>query len=214
VKDITLGYYYRRKRIQERNDGPGGDERGRSRALRRLGEGDKKRDIKWKIANIVVQAAYTRQCAVVLERLGENPGEDMIKGIEDDQLRHRIYQAASKGIQRAIEEKARKWGVPVVYVDPKNTSRPCPIHRTPIENDGRTRLGKCSVGGELWHRDVAAVWNLLLRARGNGGTAPSIGSRGLSVDGGPCCWPQPPPMTPHRSHAPRGRGGSPCRRQS
>jgi len=73
----------------------------------------------------------------------------MIKGIEDDQLHHRIYQAAFKGIQRAIEEKAREWGVPVVYVDPKNTSRLCPIHRPPIEYDGKTRLGKCSVGGEL-----------------------------------------------------------------
>jgi len=185
VKRITLGYYYRRKRIQERNDGHAGDLRKKSRALRRLGEGDKKRDVRWKIANIVVQAAYARHYAIVLEKLGENPGRDMIKGIKDDQLRHRIYQAAFKGVQKAIEEKAREWGVPMIYVDPRNTSRLCPIHKSPIEYDGRTRLGKCTAGGEVWHRDVAAVWNLLLRAQGNGSTALSPRAQELSVNGSP-----------------------------
>jgi len=185
VRRITLGYYYRRKQIQERNDGHAGDLRKKSRALRRLGEGDKKRDVRWKIANIIVQAAYARHYAIVLEKLGKNPGRGMIKGIRDPQLKHRIYQAAFKGIHRAIEEKAREWGVPVVYVDPKNTSKLCPIHGVKIRYNAKTRQGKCPVGGEVWHRDVAAVWNLLLRARGNGSTALSPRARELSVDGSP-----------------------------
>jgi len=185
TKRITLGYAERRRRIQERNDGKFADERRKNKAMRRLREHDKKEDIKNKIANIVVQAAYQRQYAIVLEKLGKNPGGNMIKGVKDPKLRHRIYQAAFKGVQRAIEEKAREWGVPIIYVDPKNTSKLCPIHKAEIDYDGKTRLGKCLVGGEIWHRDVAAVWNLLLRARGNGGAAPSPRSyRGPARGGG------------------------------
>jgi len=184
VKDITLGYYYRRKRIQERNGGKFADERRKKKALKKLREEDKKRDVKNKIANIVVQTAYTKQYAIVLEQLGKRPAESMIKGIEDDQLRHRIYQAAFKGVQRAIEKKAREWGVSVVYVDPRNTSKSCPIHKALIEYDARTRLGKCPVREEVWHRDVAAVWNLLLRAQGDGSPAPSP-RPGSAVDGSP-----------------------------
>jgi len=183
IRDVTLGYYYRRKRRQERNDGHAGDLGKKRKALRRLGEGDKKRDIRWKIANIVVREAYKRRYGIVLERLGERPSEDMIKGVEDGQLRHRLFQAAFREVQKAIEEEARERGVPVVYVNPRNTSRLCPIHGASIKYDGRTRLGRCAVGGEVWHRDVAAVWNLLLRIRGNGSTAPSPRARELSVDG-------------------------------
>ncbi|MEM1611570.1 MAG: hypothetical protein QXQ57_08015 [Sulfolobales archaeon] len=41
-----------------------------------------------------------------------------------------------------------------------------------------------SVGGEKWHRDVASLWNLYLRARlGDGSSAPSLG--GPTLDGSP-----------------------------
>ena len=209
VKDTTLDYY-RRKRIQERNGGKFADERRKKKALKKLREEDKKRDIKTKIANIVVQTAYTKRYAIVLEQLGKRPAESMIKGIEDDQLRHRIYQAAFKGIQRAIEEKAREWGVPVVYVDPRNTSKSCPIHKALIEYDARTRLGKCPVRGEVWHRDVAAVWNLLLRVQGDGGTAPSPGP-GSAVDGSPMPLGSTAAHEPIRISRSVGRDGSPCR---
>jgi len=49
------------------------------------------------------------------------------------------------------------------------------------------------VGGEIWHRDVAAVWNLLLRARGDGGPAPSPGPMGDSARGVVA----PPPSAAH-----------------
>jgi transposase len=108
----------------------------------------------------------------------------MINHIGDDQLRHRVYQASFKGVQKAIEEKAREHGVPVIYVNPRNTSRVCPIRNAPIAYRNGSRVGRCSKGGELWHRDVVACYNLLLRARlGDGGDAPSPG--GLVVGGGP-----------------------------
>ena len=184
-RDIVLGYYYRRKRIQEKYDKLYGVNcRVKRRIFRKLKERRKKSDFKWKLANIVVRVAREKQYAVVLEELGEEPAKEMINHVEDDQLRHRVYQASFKGVQRAIEEKAREHGVPVIYVDPRNTSRTCPVHNARIVYSNSSRVGKCSGGGELWHRDVAACYNLLLKARlGNGSNTPSPG--GLVVDGSP-----------------------------
>jgi IS605 OrfB family transposase len=182
-RDIVLGYYYRRKRVQERYDKLYGVNcRVKRKILRRLKERGKKSDLKWKLANIVVRVAWERQYAVILEELGEEPAKEMINSVKDDQLRHRIYQASFKGVHRAIEEKAREHGAPVIYVNPRNTSRMCPIHNARIVYSNGGRIGKCSKGGELWHRDVAACYNLLLRASpGDGSHAPSLG--GLSLDG-------------------------------
>jgi len=178
TRNITLGYYYRRKRIQERND----NANRRRKAVNELREGKKKKDIRRKIANIIVQVARQRCYAIVLEKLGDKPAEDVIEDVEDGQLRHRLYQATFRGMQKAIEKKAREWGVPVIYVDLKNTSKQCPIHGAKIEYDYKTRRGKCPAGGEAWHRDVAAVWNLLLRARGDGALLQGLaGGRGLSA---------------------------------
>ena len=183
TEKLVLGYYYRRKRIQERYDKLYGvRSRIKRKVLRKLKEGKKKNDIKWKIANIIVRTAYEGQYAIVLEKLGKNPANSMVRRIKDKQLRHRVFQASFRGIQKAIEEKAREYGVPIVYVNPKNTSKLCPIHNAPINYGNNSRVGKCSAGGELWHRDVAAVWNLLLRARqGDVGNAQSPGGPTLDV---------------------------------
>jgi len=198
---ITLGYYYRKKRVQERYDrvyGPGSRPerkifkslRGNERAL--------KREIRQKLAALIVREAARRQAAIVLERLGKEPAKGMIERIKDPQLRHRVYQAAFKGVQRAIEEKAREYGVPVIYVDPRNTSRVCPIHGAEIVY-GKDRHGTCSRGGETWHRDVVACYNLLLRALGgDGGHAPSRLRALVPVDGGPV------PLGPTAAHEPTG----------
>ena len=196
---VTLGYYYRRKRVQERYDrvyGPGS--RPARKIYRRLSSNERalKRDIRWKLAALIVREATKRQAAIVLERLGREPARSMIEHIKNPQLRHRVFQAAFKGLQRAIEEKARKYGVPVIYVDPRNTSRTCPIHGAEIVY-GRDRHGVCSRGGETWHRDVVACYNLLLRALGgDGGHAPSRMRAFVAVDGGPV------PLGPTAAHEP------------
>jgi putative transposase len=184
-RDIVLGYYYRRKRVQERYDKLYGVNcRVKRKILRGLKERRKKSDLRWKLANIVVRVAREKQYAIVLEELGEEPAREMINNVKDDQLRHRIYQASFKGVQRAIEEKAREYSAPVIYVNPRNTSKMCPVHNARIIYSNGGRIGKCSKGGELWHRDVVACYNLLLKARlGNGSTALSLG--GLNLDGSP-----------------------------
>ena len=186
MEKLVLGYYYRRKSLQEKYDKLHvASSRVKKKVLRKLKERKKKSDIKWKIANIVVRTAHEKQHAIVLEKLGKKAANSMIKRIKDAQLRHRIFQASFKGIQNAIEEKAREYGVPVVPVNPRNTSKLCPIHSSHIAYDkaydNSSRIGKCSLGGELWHRDVAACWNILFRAlRSNGSNAPSFAE--LNVD--------------------------------
>jgi len=70
----------------------------------------KKQGFRWKLANIIVMTAYEKRYAIVLEKLGKKPAQNMIKRVKDKQLRHRIFQTSFRGIQRAIEEKAREYG--------------------------------------------------------------------------------------------------------
>jgi hypothetical protein len=68
-----------------------------------------------------------------------------------------------KGELNAIIDKAREYGVPVLIIDPRNTSKICPIHNASIEY-GEDRIGVCSKGGERWHREVIALINIYLKA--------------------------------------------------
>jgi len=61
-------------------------------------------------------------------------------------LTYYLKRKNPKLYEKAIERKAREYGVPVTYVNPKNTSR------------------KCSKGEKLRHRDVVACWNFLFKA--------------------------------------------------
>ncbi len=191
TRKLVLGYHYRRKRIQEKYDKLYGKKsRAKRKVLKKLKERKKKLDIRWKIANIIVRTAYERRYAIVVEKLGKRVANNMAKRVKDKQLRHRIFQASFKGIQKAVEEKAREHGVPVIYINPKNTSKLCPIHNSPIIYSNGSRIGTCSKSKELWHRDIVACWNLLLKAqRGDGSNAPSPIKR--SVDG----WVMPLPTT-------------------
>jgi len=101
------------------------------------------------------------------------------QGIKDKQLRLRIYRSAFSSMKNAIVEKAREFGVPVILVNPSYTSTVCPVHGTKIiyQPDGGSapRVGVCEKGRELWHRDVAALYNLRKRA---GDVSPvSLGSK-------------------------------------
>jgi len=198
TEKLVLGYYYRRKKIQEKCDKLYGvKSRVKRKALRKLREKGKKHDIRWKIGNIIVRTAYEKHYAVVLEKMGKKPANNMVARIKDRQLRHRIFQAGFNGIQKAVEEKAKEYGVPVVYVNPKNTSKLCPIHKAPIDYDNSSRIGRCSKRGEVWHRDVAACYNLLLKSlRGDGSCAPS--PVGHILDG------RPVPLASTATHDPIG----------
>jgi len=186
LKDITLGYYYRRKSVQEKYDriyGPGS--RIERKIMGKLGERGKKKDIRFKIANIIVGIARGKQYAIIMEDLGREPAKRMLKHIEDPQLRHRIYQSSLKGTQKTIAFKAEENGVPTLYGNPRGTSSECPVHRARITYENGGRIGVCNVGGEKWHREVAGTLNLLLRVVGGDGSSALSLQPPLHVDGSP-----------------------------
>jgi len=186
LKDITLGYYYyRRKRVQEKYDkiyGPGS--RIARKIIGKLREKGKKRDIRFKLASIIIGIAGEKQYAIIMEDLGKEPTRSMINHIKDPQLRHRIYQSSLKGIQKAITFEAEENGVPTIYSSPRGTSSECSVHKARIVYENGSRIGVCGRGGERWHREVVGTWNLYLRVvRGDGSEA--LSSQPKPVDRSP-----------------------------
>jgi IS605 OrfB family transposase len=138
-----------------------------------------------KTANMIVRDAQRMKGVIVIERISGEDIRIMIARYRNKQLRHRIYQSALKGELNTIIDKAREYGVPILMVDPRNTSKICPIHNAPIEY-GEDRIGICSKGGERWHREVTALINLYLKAlEAQYEGYAQKGFRVLSIDGSP-----------------------------
>jgi IS605 OrfB family transposase len=156
----TLGYSYRKVSIQRRDGSGNKDAR---EAMKKLKERKKKGDYRWKIANLIVREAMRMRGVIVIERISGEDMRVMIARHKNKQLRHRIYQSALKGELNTIIDKAREYGVPVLMVDPRNTSKICPIHKAVIEY-GEDRIGVCSKGGERWHREVVALISIYFKA--------------------------------------------------
>jgi hypothetical protein len=84
----TLGYSYRRESIQRRY-GSGGKET--RKAMEKLKEGKKKRDYRWKTANMIVRDALRMRGVIVIKRISGEDMRVMIARYRNKQLRHRIY---------------------------------------------------------------------------------------------------------------------------
>jgi IS605 OrfB family transposase len=160
LAETTLGYSYRKKCIQRRN---GSSDKEARKAMKKLKERKKNRDYRMKTASLVVRDAMRMRGVIAIERISGDDIRIMISRYKNRQLRHRIYQSALKGELNAILNKAREYGVPMLMVDPRNTSMICPIHNALIEY-GEDRIGVCSKGGERWHIEVAAMINIYLKA--------------------------------------------------
>jgi len=154
VKRITIGYARYREVVQsvKGNGYAGRAIHGRERW--------RKKDIRSKIANIVSVTARNLNAVIVLENLPEQCPRNMIKGVEDPALRHRIYQAGFRGVVKAIEEECLERGVPMAKVDPRNTSSTCPFCNSKLMRGNAPRQLKCPRCGFKAGRDVIATLNL------------------------------------------------------
>jgi putative transposase len=154
IKRITTGYARYREVVQsvKGNGYVGRATRGRERR--------RKKDIRSKIANIVFITARNLNAVIVLEELPKQCPRNMIRDVRDPLLRHRIYQAGFREMVRAIEEKCLERGVPVVRVDPRNTSSTCPFCGSKLMRGSAPRQLKCPKCGFRAGRDVIAVLNL------------------------------------------------------
>ena len=75
-------------------------------------------------------------------------------------------------IQQRIENTAKRYGLKVVKVSAKDTSRTCSRCGGRVSNNSKTRVGTCTTCGFLLNRDVSASREIALRA-----TSPSSRSR-------------------------------------
>ena len=83
-----LGYSYRKESIQRRN---GSGSREARKAMKKLRERKKKRDYRWKTANMIVREAMRMRGVIVIERISGDDIRVMIARYRNRQLRHRIY---------------------------------------------------------------------------------------------------------------------------
>ena len=128
-----------------------------------LREREKKNDWRRKIAVAIVKTAKSLGYGIVVEKLPKRASEKMINGVRDSELRHRIYQAAFKGMVKTIKEVGEKHGVPVEEVDPKYTSQTCPLCGFHPMTCSAGRVLSCPRCGFSHDRDVVACMNLLKR---------------------------------------------------
>jgi IS605 OrfB family transposase len=119
------------------------------------------------VANAVVDFAEERKAAVVLEDL-----KGVFKPRRDKALNRRLSMWPRRKLHQIIEYKAAWRGVPVVKVDPYNSSRRCPICGR-IQHSRMGAVFVCQCG---WRLDmhINASINLLQTAV----------SKGLEVAGG------------------------------
>jgi len=156
---IQQRHHDRRKRLQKKK----AHDRRTSRNLCRREGAREHRRIDYRlhqVANSVLKFAEERRSAIVLEDL---------KGIRpkwNKELNRRIGLWPRRKLHQIIEYKAQWKGIPVVKVDPRNSSRTCPMC-------GRiqySRMGaefKCECGWRL-DRHINASINLLQTAISRG----------------------------------------------
>ncbi|WP_054848951.1 RNA-guided endonuclease TnpB family protein [Vulcanisaeta sp. JCM 14467] len=116
-------------------------------------------DSSWKLAREIVTRAYKHGHAIILENLEHL--RDSINEKNND-IRWKLTLFAYRKLQHAIIAKAIEHNVPVIIVDPRNTSTTCP--RCGSRLTYIHRLAFCRNCGFIGDRDVVGAMNIWLRA--------------------------------------------------
>lgn len=155
VKRVRHVYFEKRRRIQS------GIKCGKRRRelLAKYGrrESNRVKDILHKVSKTIVEFAKVRGCGIILEDL-----KGIRKRIDyNNVLNRRLHNGWSfHKLQYYIEYKAKLEGLPVVYVNPKNSSSLCPGCGRKLSPKGQ-RLMFCSKCNLIMNRDFVACLNLL-----------------------------------------------------
>jgi putative transposase len=156
---IQQRHHDRRKRLQKKK---AHDRRTSRNLCRREGAREHHRiDYKLhQVADSVLKFAEERKSAIVLEDLKG------IKSKRSKELNRRLSMWPRRKLHQIIEYKAQWKGIPVIKVDPRNSSRTCPICGR-IQDSRMGTEFKCECG---WHLDrhINASINLLQTAISKG----------------------------------------------
>ncbi len=166
VEERRRIFAHRRARLQKRGT------RAARRKLRKISGRQRRyqRDVNHGIAKRVVAKAQRLCRGIALEDL---------RGIRDRikarrRQRARLHNWAFGQLRQFIVYKAAKAGVPVVFVDPTNTSRTCPVCGHVDKRNRRSQAEfQCRRCGHAGPADVIAARNVRAWARGD---APMVAS--------------------------------------
>jgi len=134
------------------------------RHLKRLSGKERrfKRDVNHCISKALVGYAEGTSSAIALEDLKGIRGRGITVG-RSERSRHSKW--AFSELRRFIEYKARLRGVPVIVVDPRNTSRECPLcHYTDKGNRPSRDVFRCLSCGYTAPADYVGALNIRARA--------------------------------------------------
>ncbi|AHF81275.1 RNA-guided endonuclease InsQ/TnpB family protein [Thermococcus paralvinellae] len=141
-------------------------------------ERNRVKDFLHKLANKIVEIAKERRMGIILEDLNRIK-ERVVNSSKE--LNRKLSKWNARELQRIIEYKAKWFDIPVIYVNPKNSSRVCPACGGQlIPQEGR--LMKCSCG-LVEDRDFIAVLNL--RMWGVRGSPEGVGGFEAFANDGP-----------------------------
>ncbi len=180
-RSIRTAYFLKRRRIQSALKA--GETRERLLVKYRERERNRIADLYHKLALQIVERAIEIGASVVAM-------EDL-KGIRrrirySRAMNGRLHRWSFRRFQQILEYKARLAGLNVIYVNPRGTSRRCPICGGKLSPNGHRRL-KCPRCGFEGDRDVVGALNVMKRAREMwGASVPPEGPRvkPLAADGG------------------------------
>jgi putative transposase len=156
---IRTRYFLKRRRIQTKVRGR--DLRARLLEKYRGRERRRVKEIYYKAVKRIINKAREVGATVIvmedLRRLNE-------KNMGSKELNGRLHRWGYRSFQRILEYQAKLCGLHVKYIDPRNTSRTCPVCGSELEesSNGR-RLMRCRRCGLEEDRDVVAVKNLVKR---------------------------------------------------
>jgi len=156
---IRTRYFLKRRRIQTRVRGR--DLRARLLEKYKGRERRRVREIYYKAVKRIINKAREVGATVIvmedLRRLNE-------RNMGSKELNGRLHRWGYRSFQRILEYQAKLCGLHIKYVNPRGTSKTCPICGDELEesSNGR-RLRKCKRCGLEEDRDVIAVKNLVKR---------------------------------------------------
>ncbi len=128
--------------------------------IRVLRERERKKNIRYQVANLIVKTARELKAIVVLEKLPKKTSSNMISRINNKMLRHRIYQAGFRGLLNTIVDKCMEYDVPYALVNPRKTSSTCPICNSILVRGNASRQMVCPKRKYQACRDIIAVSNI------------------------------------------------------
>jgi IS605 OrfB family transposase len=202
---IIIAYAVRRKRISK---GKSTKTREVKKKLRKLREGDRKRDILYKVARFIEELARENNAVVVV---GDISGDDKgrMEKNKGRKLRHRIHQWSIATLIKLLEDRP----VHVVRVSERGSSSVDPFTGRRIEGysplvirtavrgaNGRFKVVKvvlrvAYVDGRIVERDVVGATNIGLKYLSSDGSPVALGSTGAHE-----VWVKL--MNPHRGPTP------------